>query len=668
MPTAKTPGRRLLVCDCANSMALAPETLARAAGADHVTHCSGLCRAEAAKAQAAFETGDEVIVACAQEAAFFQDLAAEAGAEDRLLTLDIRDRAGWTDAANAGDPGPKQAALIAEALLERPATPVKSVTSDGVCLIYGAYDVALAAAERLAGALAVTCMISDPAEAAPPKGDFTLVRGRIRAASGALGGFTVKIDGFAQLAPAGRGALGFEAPRDGASSACDIILDLSGGAPLFPAPRKRDGYVRADPGDPLAVERALFDAAQLVGEYEKPLHIRFDAAICAHSRASQTGCNRCLDVCPTGAIMPDGDAVVIDPDVCAGCGACAAVCPSGAAAYDDPPVDFLFRRLRTLASAYREAGGEHPRLLVHDAEFGCEMISLAARHGRGLPADAIPLSVENVEGFGHAEALAAFAVGFAEVAILASPRTDRSALAPQTELAQALLTGAGWEADRLRILEPADPDALSDLLYRISPKPRQISPILASGGRRDTTRLAVRALAGEAITIPLPAGAPYGATLVDTEACTLCLSCVSLCPSGALLDNEDKPQLRFQEDACLQCGICVSACPEDAITLIPQLDLSDAALSGRVMHEEEPFACVECGKLFGVKSTIERITEKLADKHWMFTNSDNARLIQMCDDCRVKAQFSSQNNPFAMGERPKTRTTQDWLDERKKDD
>ena len=35
---------------------------------------------------------------------------------------------------------------------------------------------------------------------------------------------------------------------------------------------------------------------------------------------------------------------------------------------------------------------------------------------------------------------------------------------------------------------------------------------------------------------------------------------------GLLLDNEDLPQLRFQEDACLQCGICATICPEKAIT------------------------------------------------------------------------------------------------------
>jgi Fe-S-cluster-containing hydrogenase component 2 len=72
------------------------------------------------------------------------------------------------------------------------------------------------------------------------------------------------------------------------------------------------------------------------------------------------GCTRCLDLCPTGAITPNGDHVAIDAHVCAGCGQCAAACPTGAAEYALPPADTLLRRLRTLLTTYREASGRQP--------------------------------------------------------------------------------------------------------------------------------------------------------------------------------------------------------------------------------------------------------------------------------------------------------------------
>jgi hypothetical protein len=65
-----------------------------------------------------------------------------------------------------------------------------------------------------------------------------------------------------------------------------------------------------------------------------------------------------------------------------------------------------------------------------------------------------------------------------------------------------------------------------------------------------------------------------------------------------------------------------------------------------------------------VKSTIDRITEKLSGKHHMFTDSDNVRLIQMCDDCRIRSQYHSEAQPFFAGLRPRPRTTDDDLAER----
>ena len=87
------------------------------------------------------------------------------------------------------------------------------------------------------------------------------------------------------------------------------------------------------------------------------------------------------------------------------------------------------------------------------------------------------------------------------------------------------------------------------------------------------------------------------------------------------------------------------------------------ALEQKVVKEEEPFACIECGKLFGVKSTIEKIVTKLEGNHAMFTNSHNANLIRMCDDCRVNAQFHADAAPFQSKPRPAVRRTEDYLED-----
>lgn len=658
---------KVLLCDCAGSFAPDGDALSAATGLSCSRVYSGLCTSQIkSAAKAISDPESQVIVACQQEADTFALLAEELE-QDAPLCVDIRDRAGWSNDGKKATP--KMAALVAAAVMKRTPFRTFDIASEGICLIVGHSETVLPVAEQLAGILSVTCLLSDHPEFLPGvTRSFDVASGRLKTATGSFGGFNITVDGYRSVEPAGRGNLNFSAPQNGAQSECDLILDLTGNGPLFPAHEKRDGYLRADPGDIRAVQRAVFDASQLIGTFEKTLHVRMDESLCAHTRAGQTGCTRCLDVCPTGAITPAGDAVAIDAHVCAGCGACSSVCPSGAATYDAPPVSEIFGEIRTLASTYGAAGGKAPRLLVHDNEHGREMIALAARLGRGLPADVLPLGLPSLAVFGHAEMMVALACGFRSVTILVAPKADRETLASQAELTDALTAGLGAGEDRIVLLDTEDPDAMSDALYSHKPKPLTVESILPLGRRRDVTRLAARALArGKEIEpVALPDGAPYGAVLLDDEACTLCLSCASLCPSGALNDNPGRPQLRFQEDACLQCGLCVNVCPENAITLQPRLDISKQALSQQVLKEEEPYACIECGKPFGVKSTVERIVAKLEGQHSMFSNSDNTRLIRMCDDCRVRAQYHGDSAPFRMGDRPKVRTTDDYLNDRKK--
>ncbi len=643
----------LILCDCSGTFSIDADRLSTATNRTCSKVHTALCGDEIELAAQHLAQGDATIC-CTQESRVFTELAAEIESAEPLF-LDLRDRAGWS--ADSGDALPKMSALVAESALTVPAMKTLDVHSHGLCLIIGPSETALPAAERLKDTLGVTVLLTDMADA-PLHRDFDVIRGQLHQAKGALGQFVVRIDALSQLDITGR-SWEWTAPRDGGQSECDIILDLTGGTPLFPAPEKREGYLRPDPKSPQAVADAILTASQLIGTFEKPLYIRNEPLLCAHSRASQDGCSRCLDVCPTGAIISDGEHVSIDPMVCAGCGSCASLCPSGALTYDAPPTDSLFVRIQTLAKSYLAAGGQNPRLLVVNTH-GTEMIQMSARFGRGLPVDVIPMEVEALNSFGHAEILAALAAGFAKVDILLSPKVERDVQLYELELAQAIAGEA-----KAAILDFADPDALSDALFDADVPAALDTPIRPIGTRRQITRQAAKALQPDTQSLPLPEKAPYGAVLVDTDACSLCLSCVSLCPSGALLDNEDKPQLRFQEDACLQCGLCATACPEDAIAYEPRLNLAPAALSQEILNEEEPFECVECGTPFGVKSTIEKVMAKLAGNHAMFANPAAARMIQMCDNCRVAAQYHQHSAPMAGAPRPKVRTSDDYFSKRR---
>ena len=168
--------------------------------------------------------------------------------------------------------------------------------------------------------------------------------------------------------------------------------------------------------------------------------------------------------------------------------------------------------------------------------------------------------------------------------------------------------------------------------------------------------------------VALPAGAPFGSLDVDVEGCTLCLSCVSACPTGALSDSEEKPALYFAESACVQCGLCAATCPEKVITLAPQLDFQAWRAPRRTVKEEEPYHCIRCAKPFGTKSTVERIVAKLEGRHWMFSGENARRLdvVRMCDNCRIDVVMNEGLDPYAGPGRPAPRTTEDYLREREK--
>ncbi len=75
--------------------------------------------------------------------------------------------------------------------------------------------------------------------------------------------------------------------------------------------------------------------------------------------------------------------------------------------------------------------------------------------------------------------------------------------------------------------------------------------------------------------------------------------------------------------------------------------------------------CVRCGKPFGVKSTIERVTAKLEGKHWMYAGSaKRLEVIKMCDNCRIAAVTEEEFDPYAAPRAP--RTTEDYLRERER--
>jgi ferredoxin len=674
---ARTPAAATtaIVCTCEDTMPLDMGGLQRACKGTTVKAARHLCRSQLDLFRGQAARSGRLTVACTQEQPLFSEIAEDEGLPAALAFVNIRETAGWSQEAKEATP--KIAALLA--LADHAPAPSRFVTleSEGVTLVLGRDEVAIEAGQALADTLDITVLLTGAQEVAPPRTTrFPVRRGRVRQAKGHLGKFELTIAGFAEPAASSRGVLAFGPQRDGLNSKADIVIDLTGGPALFTADDLREGYLRADPADPSAVARVVAKAATLVGTFDKPRFIDFKADLCAHSRSRITGCTRCLDLCPAGAISSAHDHVEIDPYICGGCGQCSAACPTGAASYDFPSAERLVGQVRTLLATYRASGGEAAALLIHDGDHGTALIDAAARFGAGLPANVLPLRVNEVTEVGLETLAAAFAYGAAHVRLLlrARPRHDPRGLHETIGLAGPILAALGYGDGAVESIETDDPDLMLAALGGLPPAITASRPasFVPSGGKREILKLALRELHRVAPTpvdgVALPERAPFGRVKVDTAGCTLCLSCVSACPTSALSAGDDRPLLRFDEGLCVQCGLCRATCPEKVMTLEPRIDFAAFTGGPAMIKEEEPFCCTSCGKAFGVKSTIDKIIARLEGKHWMYAGANARRLdlIGMCEDCRVTSVTNDALDPYAGAARPAARTSEDYFAERER--
>jgi len=523
-------------------------------------------------------------------------------------------------------------------------TSLVSYTSAGLVLIIGPEPSALLVAESLVRS--VTCFvlatdiidnrsfISAGYETRQVAGqDVPVISGKPKKILGHLGNFEVIIERSQREVELAK-------VMNLAGGGIDIVLDLSRD-PLLRTELLPLGYF-APAGNSSRLDQALSDIPDLAGTFEKPGYVQYNPDICAHGERGIVGCTQCIDACPAGSLTSLAERISVDPYLCHGMGTCAAVCPTGAMTYAYPYLAHTLDSLRRLLSSFREATDKAAVLLLYDSEHAGSVVEDAVGN---MAADIIPWRIEKTGSTGIEIWLSAFAYGARSVVIVTTACTPPSTLRvleSQVKLADVLLEGLGYSGTCIRLI---DVEHLSDLDSLSGDSSSELTAAATYGGideKRVVLRFALDHLIQTANVsknqIDLPTGSLFGTVEIDTDACTLCMGCVSVCPSGAMGDDKDKPRLTFLEWNCVQCGICEHACPEDAISLHSRLLLDgEERMRARTVNEESPFLCIDCGNPFTTQSMVAKMEEKLKG-HRMF-QGNGLKSLRRCEDCRLKAMF-----------------------------
>lgn len=414
----------------------------------------------------------------------------------------------------------------------------------------------------------------------------------------------------------------------------DIILDLNQ-TPCIALEMLPVGYFYVG-HDQVKLDEAIEQLPDFIGEFEKPRYVKVNADICAHHRNGLDGCNRCLNFCPADAIQSIDKLIEIDPYLCHGAGSCTNACPTGAISYDLPTPQALHSHLHKLVTRYRAAAQVAPVILFHDEANGAALVV------DELPGDIISVALEEVTVASMEHWLSALAWGARQIMVLytkATAATLVDMLKSEHRLACDIFDEIG-QPHRITLINEDNIMELEPLLSLSGQWPIIIpsEPIVSS--KRDALFTAIDHLNEQAAQVNTQlnlSNIPFGRVSINSDKCTLCLSCVSTCPTQALTDGGERPAVNFIEQACVQCGLCEAACPENVITLTAQINFDKAQRQqSQTLTEEEPFECIRCGAPFATLSMVQRMQEVVGG-HSAF--SDNAQRLQMCSDCRVKDMF-----------------------------
>lgn len=376
----------------------------------------------------------------------------------------------------------------------------------------------------------------------------------------------------------------------------------------------------------------IHSIAGLIGDFTYENTILYDKNRCQYhhrDKNEKSYCYECEQVCPTFAITKDTDLreLHFSNIDCIFCGKCVSVCPSGAMQKANAP-------LSQISKAAKQYSGTIPLIMgYNELESNTKStFSNIAKIIENTPLT--PFIVPNINLLNEVYLLSILQESGTKCVIVGEScelLTDSIAFVNNIYNnifgTNALYCYKNYDEIDLDILSQ---ESLPGYHYQASEG--EFSREIFSN------RLRFFIKDSDFGTIPNNS-IKYSDLEVSQSLCTLCMSCVESCNTRALIHSKDKFELLLNPSFCTTCGICVDVCPEKAIKMTMQgIALKNDFFTYNQKAKDEPFKCVECGKIFASAKSIEKVANIMEP---LFQNDEiKKKSLFCCSDCKVKILFA----------------------------
>ena len=353
----------------------------------------------------------------------------------------------------------------------------------------------------------------------------------------------------------------------------------------------------------------------------------FDPAICQYQGRRNDLCAKCVEVCPTVAILKNDEKreLVFSHIDCIGCGECVSVCPSGALKFAPLPQSVFYE----ISKLYKD---KIP-LLIAEGE-----ISSALKIE--LPCGVLPFGIFGSKQIDEVNLLSAMQESGSSVIVYGADAGEgtREAAELINGISRAIYgKDAVFLARNLAELQEA-------LGFVQSAQPWGLSINEQGLSKKEIFSKRVSAMVGEGSFGTVKSGERlrFGEVSINESSCTLCLSCVGACNTGALYADNSDNSIKFNASLCTTCNYCVLSCAEkDTMALnISGVRLAPEFFTYRMLAKDELFKCIECGKEFATTKAVMKIADMMG-AHFS-SEPEKMKTLFCCGDCKAKIMIKKQ--------------------------